>query len=140
MIIIGANVAAVAALGIILAITLTGGSSKDGEFTVDGSKKVAEQYFQDIADQDPDHAKTLLCTAQKSAFEKTLDSPNSDFDFTFTEITFKEGSKDGARIKVVYDLVGYLTEDSSTEVDVELTFTLIDENGPKLCGESGAPN
>ncbi|MCW2603510.1 MAG: hypothetical protein JWN61_1645 [Pseudonocardiales bacterium] len=140
MIIIAAVIAAVVVIGIILAVTLTGGGDKKDEFTVAGAKNVAQQYFGDIADQDPAHAKTLLCNAQKSAFEDTLDGPNSDFDFTFTDVNFKDGSKDGSKITVVYDLVGYLTDDKATTVDVELTFELIDENGPKLCGEKGSAN
>jgi hypothetical protein len=140
MIIIAAVVAAVVVVGIILAVTLGGGSGSKGDFSVNGAKSVAERYFKDIKDQDPDHAKTLLCNAQKAGFQKNLDSPTSDFDFTFTDVSFKNGTKNGSSITVVYDVQGYLTSDDTSTVDVELTFTLIDENGPKLCGEDATSN
>lgn len=140
MIIIGAVIAAVLVVGVILAVTLSGGGGDKNDFTVNGAKSVAERYFKDIKDQDPDHAKTLLCTAQKASFEDNLDSPTSDFDFTFTDVTFKKSSTKGSTITVVYDVQGYLTEDDSSTVDVELTFTMIDENGPKLCGEDATSN
>jgi hypothetical protein len=119
----------------------SGGGGTSGSttaFNVAGAKKVAQQYFDDIASGDSDSAADLLCKSARSSFSDNLDGPNSDFDYTFTDVTFVS-SDDSASdtIKVVYDVSGYLTSDKSTTADVELTFEVVDENGPKLCGETG---
>lgn len=142
-IIIAAVAVAVVVVGVILAIVVVGGDDSDGGggVSVDAARDLADQYFDDIAAQDPEHAKTLLCEKAADQFEDTLDKPQSDFDFTFTNVEYIDGSKRGDGAVVSYDVRGHLTDDPSTTVDVTLEFTAVSEDGePKLCGEKGTAN
>jgi hypothetical protein len=138
-IIIAAIAVAVVVVGVILAVVLTRGDD-EGDFNEAGAKKVTDQYFQAIEDQDPDAATDLLCEAQKESFQEQLESPTSDFAFTFTDIEHLSTGKEGSYYVVSYDAQGYLTEDESTTVDVNIEFQVVDQDGPKICGERGTAN
>lgn len=121
--------------------TSSGTSSSSGKVSVEQARDLADQYFDDIADQDPAHAKTLLCKSAAAQFDKTLAEPQSDFDFTFTNVDYIKGSTTGSTATVSYDVQGYLTTDRTSTVDVTLEFSVIYEDGkPRLCGERGTPN
>lgn len=112
-----------------------------GTVSVADARKVADQYFQDIAAQNPAHAKTLLCKSAAAQFDDTLAQPQSDFDFTFTKVTYVSGTAASDETRVNYDVKGFLTKDPSTTVDVNLEFSVILEGGKaKLCGEQGTAN
>lgn len=111
------------------------------DVSVADARDLADQYFKDIADQDPAHAKTLLCESAAKKFDQTLAEPQSDFDFTFTDVKYVTGTTTGDEARVSYDVKGFLTGDRTTTVDVTLSFSVISEDGePKLCGEQGVAN
>lgn len=110
-------------------------SSGSGSVTVADARKLADKYFKAIADGDPDSVFAYLCDAQQGPFEDNLDSPTSDFEFTFTKVEYVSGAVTSRGATARYDIEGYLTKDKATTVDVTLEFTVINEDGPKLCGE-----
>ncbi|MCW2603511.1 MAG: hypothetical protein JWN61_1646, partial [Pseudonocardiales bacterium] len=114
----------------------SGSPSPTGSVSIQDARKIADQYFDDITSGDSDHATTLLCKAQVAPFKENLAGPRNDFDFTFTNVDYLDGEVTARGTTAQYDVQGFLTADPKVTVDVTLTFTVIKESGPKLCGES----
>ena len=97
------------------------------------SQAVATRYFNDLNAKNPADARTLLCDDAKSDFDTTVNDPDSDFTFSWTQITYRGvGAVDSDVTVLTYDTT--LTRGSmSDQITVLLYF--INENGVKLCGE-----
>lgn len=118
----------------------TGFPSGTGTSTADVSESegrdVVEQYLADINKQDEDHAATLICADQVANWRKSIRGKGGDFTVKVTDFTFKDSSasSDGG-LDLDYSLdVADLSSDRTGTTDI--TFTVIDESGAKICGES----
>jgi hypothetical protein len=103
---------------------------------VANSQVVANRYFNDLNTKNTADARTLLCDDAKSSFDTTVNDPDSDFTFTWTQITYRSvGAVDSDVTVLTYNTT--LTRSSQSEQITVLLYFII-ENGVKLCGEDTA--
>lgn len=138
----------IAAVVVVAALAIGGfflfRSSDDNDggqaFTSDNATKVAQQYINDIKSGDKDNARTLLCQQALAGFDRNVESSSSDFLVTIDSSKHVSTTKDGDDYTVKIDATGHERADSSNTFDVEFTFQIIDENGPKICDEDVTNN
>jgi hypothetical protein len=96
---------------------------------------VAERYLADINKSDKADARTLVCGAAKSSWETSVSGPGGDFTVKVDNIKFtkSEAGSEPNSIDVTYTLG--VTSGSQHRAS-ELTFTVIDEGGAKICDEN----
>jgi hypothetical protein len=93
---------------------------------------VIERYFADINRRDVVDAQKLICTEQVSGFRQKITATGGDFTLKISKFVFVRatpGSSSGS-LNVVYDVT---VQGSDTANRV--TFSMIEQNGPKICGE-----
>jgi hypothetical protein len=113
--------------------------SAGGTVSESDARTIVERYFSDINAQDTSDATTLICQAQLPTWESHVNDPDGDFAFHIDSGTnFTSSSADpSGGLDVVYAVAA--TKRSSGEaVHANLKFLVIDENGPKICGEGVA--
>jgi hypothetical protein len=99
------------------------------------ARAVAECYLADINKKDTGHAETLVCSGAKAAWKKTVNEPNGDFTVHVDKAEFSKSAAGSDRhsTEVTYKLD---LSKGGKHQSTSLTFTVIDENGPKICDES----
>jgi hypothetical protein len=110
--------------------TSTGASITEGE-----AKVVVAQYIADINSQDESSAATLICSAALSKWRTAIHASGGDFTVKVTGSTFKGSSPSGQGLDVKYALA-VKSLSSSASGTSNVTFTIVDEGGPRICGES----
>jgi hypothetical protein len=99
------------------------------------SEAVVQRYISDINKQNKDDAETLICSQFRQEWKDSLNTAGNDFEFKITDATVSgvTGGDLPNSTKVTYDLkVVY----RGSNKDATVPFTIIDENGAKICGES----
>jgi hypothetical protein len=99
------------------------------------ARTVAERYFDDINSHDESDAEGLICEAAKTRWKQAIDAPGGDFTVHVDNAAFAR-SGDGSQpdsIDVTYNVD---VSAGSQHKSNELTFTVIDEGGAKICGEA----
>jgi len=115
----------------------SGGASSGGSGSAPSeseARTVAERYLADINKSDKNDARTLICAAAKPSWESSASGPGGDFTVHVDKVAFSksaEGSEPDS-IDVTYNLD---VSSGSQHNSSELTFTVVDEDGAKICGE-----
>jgi hypothetical protein len=111
------------------------GAAPDGPSEVQ-ARQVAEQYMADVNSQNKADALTLICDAAKSSYQQELTKPDNDFAFTWKAIQYVDvTNSDDQTTTVAYHVT--LTQGTDSQ-SATVTFDVIDEGGPKLCGEGSS--
>jgi hypothetical protein len=99
------------------------------------ARAVAECYFADINKRDQKHAETLICSQARDQWKRTVDGTGGDFTVTVDSFTFSKsaaGSQPNST-DVTYQIH---VSKGGQHRSSDLTFTVINESGPKICDES----
>jgi hypothetical protein len=117
-----------------VSVPSTGGTVSESD-----GRAVVERYFNDINAQDTADATTLICQAQLSSWEAHVNDPDGDFSFQIDDTTsFESSAPDSSGgLDVTYS-VDATKRSTGEKVHASLEFLVIDESGPKICGESAA--
>ena len=101
--------------------------------TVASSRAIATRYFNDLNSKNKDDAVTLICAAGKSQFQKRITEPNSDFDYTWSNVVYVQAGAVGNDTTAL----GYTAtvSDGSRSQNLQLILYFVNENGAKLCGQ-----
>ncbi len=114
----------------------SGSASATSGVTETQGRDVVEQYITDINKQDENHAATLICADQVSNWRQSIHGKNGDFTVKVTDYTFvksQPSSGGGLDLRYTLDVADLKSDRTGTS---EITFTVVDENGAKICGES----
>jgi hypothetical protein len=107
-----------------------------GGLSESSAQAVVERYIRDINAQDEDDATTLICSAALENWKKAIHEKGGDFTVTVTDSSYEgssPNSKDGLDLRYNLSVQDRTTSKSGS---TPVTFTVIDEGGPKICGES----
>jgi hypothetical protein len=110
-------------------------STSGGTISEDEAKATVEKYFQDINAQNESDAATLICAEVVDSWRSAIHGNGGDFTVTVTNFSFVSStaaSFGGLDVKYQLDLK---SNASSQTGQTPITFTIIDQNGPKICGE-----
>ena len=108
------------------------GAAVDGP-TEAQAKAVALRYIADINAQNKADALTLICDEAKDDYQASLDRSDSDFAYTWSDISYAGVSNDDDETTTVsFDVT--VAKNGATK-DVTVTFGVVDEGGAKLCSE-----
>lgn len=113
----------------------TGTSSADG-VSENEAVAVVERYIQDINAQDEQDAATLICSAALDRWRKAIHEEGGDFTVTVTDASYEGSSANPSGGLDVRYTLAVQSRTSSETGTANVTFTVIDEGGPKICGES----
>lgn len=111
--------------------TATGtGSASGSPLTEAIARQAVVAYLNAVNARNRVQAGGLICQSLLPTWLQNVDGPNSDFNFTITEARFTGSAPlGGGSLFLHYTLV--FSDNTSNTVD----FTVIDESGPKICGE-----
>lgn len=106
-------------------------SASASPVTEEDARATVVSYINDVNTKDRVSAGKLICTQLYDAWLQNIDAANSDFNFQIVNARFtgSDGAAGGARIAHYA-----LTFNDGTVSNVD--FTLIDQGGPKICGEA----
>ena len=111
----------------------TSATSTAASLTVDDARQAIVAYVNAVNARNRVQAAALICQSLLPTWLQNVDSPNSDFNFTISEARFVASSPLGSgALYLRYTLE--FNDNTSNAVD----FTVIEENGPKICGEQRA--
>ena len=102
--------------------------------TEDVAKAVVTQYVAAINQQDETTAAALICSEALAKWHTAIHASGGDFTVKVTGATFKSSTPASNGIDVAYALDVQSLSSSQTGTS-NVTFTVVDENGPKICGE-----
>ena len=114
------------------------GGTTSGSAAASGAPVSQEQarstvvsYVDDVNQKDRVSAGKLICAELYDRWLQNIDAANSDFNYVITNARFigSDAIANGGRV-AHYALT--FNDNSTSNVD----FTLVDESGPKICGES----
>ena len=109
-------------------------SSSGSAITEDVAKAVVTQYVAAINQQDETTAAALICSEALAKWHTAIHASGGDFTVKVTGATFKSSTPASNGIDVAYALDVQSLSSSQTGTS-NVTFTVVDENGPKICGE-----
>ena len=113
--------------------TDTTATSTTASLTVDAARQAIVAYVNAVNARNRIQAGALICQSLLPAWLQNVDSPNSDFNFTISQARFVASSPlGGGALYLRYTLE--FNDNTSNAVD----FTVIEESGPKICGEQRA--
>jgi hypothetical protein len=101
--------------------------------TEDQARTTVVAYIDDVNEQDRVSAGKLICTELYDAWLQNIDASNSDFNFVITNARFTGSDPIANGGRVAHYVLTF--NDNSTNA---VNFTLVDEGGPKICGEAHA--
>lgn len=114
-------------------ITSGSGESPATTLTVDLARQAVVAYVNAVNARNRIQAAALICQSLQPAWLQNVDSANSDFNFTITNARFVASSPlGGGSLFLRYTL------DFNDHTTNAVDFTVIDESGPKICGEQRA--
>jgi hypothetical protein len=109
------------------------GSSSATPLTIDSARQAVVAYIDAVNARNRIQAAALICQSLQPAWLQNVDSSNSDFNFTITSARFVASSPlGGGSLFLRYTLE--FNDNTTNAVD----FTVIEESGPKICGEQRA--
>jgi len=109
------------------------GSSSAATLTIDSARQAVVAYIDAVNARNRIQAAALICQSLQPAWLQNVDSSNSDFNFTITSARFVASSPlGGGSLFLRYTLE--FNDNTTNAVD----FTVIEESGPKICGEQRA--
>lgn len=111
----------------------TGTGSASAVPTEDAARQVVLAYLNAVNARNRVQAGALICQSLQPTWLQNAGGANSDFNFTVTKAAFDEATPQGGGTFVLHYTLEF---NDSTTNDVD--FTVIDENGPKICGEQKA--
>ncbi|HSY15001.1 MAG TPA: hypothetical protein VK816_03365 [Jatrophihabitantaceae bacterium] len=106
-------------------------AAPDGPSTAD-SRAVVERYARDVDSQNKTDAVTLICSEALAQYESSINAPDSDFSFVWSQLTYLGAGALGNRTTTVtYDVT--LSRAGNVQ-RASPTFEVVDEGGAKICG------
>jgi hypothetical protein len=97
---------------------------------------IANRYFADLNAKNRTDARTLICSEELSEYDANGSSPDNDFTFTWTNISYQSVGAVESRITVLtYGVT--LSRDSQSQ-PVTLRLYLVEQSGAKICGEAAS--
>jgi hypothetical protein len=115
----------------------TGSSGSGGDIVESEARLVVEQYLDDINAQNRSDAQTLICSPLVTTWKKKIDEPNGDFTVTITDKVFEDSTPDTDSLDLKYSLSVKSIKSGETGTS-DVTFTVVREDGLKLCGEKSS--
>jgi hypothetical protein len=109
-------------------------SSSGSAITETVAKGVVAQYVVAINQQDETTAATLICSEALTKWRTAIHASGGDFTVKVTGATYKGSAPATGGLDVMYALDVQDLSSSQTGTS-NVTFTIVDENGPKICGE-----
>lgn len=98
------------------------------------ARTVIVRYLNDVNAQDRADAQTIVCAPLVTTWKSSIDKPGGDFTVSIAKATFEGSTPQSAGLDLAYSLdVKDIT--SGTTATSKVTFTVVDDNGLKLCGE-----
>ena len=94
---------------------------------------LVQEYLDDATAGAIKAAMSLICSAHRSSFARSVHAPRSDFEFAWSRARLQaEDVGNPARVILTYSAVATLKSGGQPEQRI-LRFTLVSEDGPKLC-------
>jgi hypothetical protein len=93
---------------------------------------VIERYFADINRRDVADAQKLICTEQVNGFKQKITAAGGDFTLKISKFVYggQQAGPSVGSINVVYTVTV-----QGNDTPNRVTFSMINQNGPKICGE-----
>ena len=110
-------------------------SATPGSITETDARQVVVRYLDDVNAQDRTDAETLICSSVVETWKASIDKAGGDFTVSVTHATFQgsTASTDGLDVKYSLDVKELTSSKTGTS---PVTFTIVDEGGLKICGET----
>lgn len=94
---------------------------------------LVQEYLDDATAGAIEAATSLFCSADRSSFARSVHAPRSDFEFAWSRARLqRDDVGNPARVILTYSAVAMPKTGGPAEQRI-LRFTLVSEDGPKLC-------